>query len=290
MKRPSEIQKSMNAIGTMVELTGVFKGIASMRIAQIKDQVLQSQDFFAALWGVYSQIRVDPFFGFGRNTSKEEIIDKELFVVITAEGGFSGDIDRKLIDWMAKSYNPENNDIIVIGHHGAVQLAQNHISFKKYYKLPTKDANINVMPIIREVQKYKSTVVYYQTYISLMVQDVKRISLSSIVETEGKVLAKKDEHIITATNYILEPSPYAVVDHLERSMMSIALSQVILESKLAQYASRFKAMSAANDRADETFTETKLDYNRARRGLKDERLKEIINGMRKKTNAMSGAV
>ena len=288
MKRPAEIFKQVQAIGTMVELTGVFKGIASMRIAQIKDQVLQSQDFFAALWGVYSQIRVDPFFGFGRATSEKDVIEKELFVIITSEGSFSGDIDQKLIQWMIKSYDAEKHEIIVIGHHGAVQLAQNHIAFKKYYKLPTKDENINVMPIIREVQRYKSTTVYYQTYISLMVQDVKRISLSSIVEAEGKILEKKED-TITASNYILEPSPYAVVDHLERSMMSIALSQVILESKLAQYASRFRAMSAANDRANETYNETHLDYNRARRGLKDERLKEIINGMRKKTNTMAGA-
>lgn len=289
MKRPGEIAKQLSAIGTMVELTGVFKGIASMRIAQVKDQVLQSQEFFAALWAVYSQVRVDPFFGFGRSHADDQISDKELYVIITAEGGFSGEIDQKLIQYMIKSYSAEKNDIIVIGHHGAVQLAQNHIAFKKYYKLPTKDENINVMPIIREVQKYKSTTVYYQTYVSLMVQDVKKISLSSIVESEGKVLEKK-ESLITAGNYILEPSPYAVTDHLERSMMSIALSQVILESKLAQYASRFRAMSGAKDRADENYSETRLNYNRARRGLKDERLKEIINGMRKKTNAMTGVV
>jgi len=290
MKRPGEIAKQLSAIGTMVELTGVFKGIASMRIAQIKDQVLQSQDFFASLWHVYSQVRVDPLFGFGRGAEGDDkVSDKELFIAITAEGGFSGDIDQKLISWMLKNYDAEKHEIIVIGHHGAVQLAQNHVPFKKYYKLPTKDQNINVMPIIREVQKYANTTVYYQTYISLMVQDVKRISLSSIVETEGKVLKSKDEEIISAATYILEPSPYAVVDHLERSMMSIALSQVILESKLAQYASRFRAMSGAKDRADETFSETRLNYNRARRGLKDERLKEIINGMRKKTNTMTGS-
>lgn len=248
---------------------------------RLKTKYFKVKIFFAALWGVYSQIRVDPFFGFGRATSEKDVIEKELFVIITSEGSFSGDIDQKLIQWMIKSYDAEKHEIIVIGHHGAVQLAQNHIAFKKYYKLPTKDENINVMPIIREVQRYKSTTVYYQTYISLMVQDVKRISLSSIVEAEGKILEKKED-TITASNYILEPSPYAVVDHLERSMMSIALSQVILESKLAQYASRFRAMSAANDRANETYSETHLDYNRARRGLKDERLKEIINGMRKK--------
>lgn len=286
MKRPSEIAKQVQAITTLVELTGVFKGIASMRIAQIKDQVLQSQDFFAALWAVYSQIRVDPLFGFGRSTSDEKVSDKELIVIITAEGGFSGEIDHKLIQYMLRDYNKEKHEIIVIGHHGAVQLAQNRVAFKKYYKLPTKDQNINVMPIIREVQKYSATTVYYQTYISLMVQDVKKISLSSVVEAEGKALEKK-ENIITMSNYILEPSPYAVVDHLERSMMAIALSQVILESKLAQYASRFRAMSASNDRASETQTETKLEYNRAKRGLKDERLKEIINGMRKKTNTLA---
>jgi F0F1-type ATP synthase gamma subunit len=64
-------------------------------------------------------------------------------------------------------------------------------------------------------------------------------------------------------------------------MMQIAISQLILESKLAQYASRFRAMSASHQRADETKTELHLDYNRARRGVKDERLKEVINGLKK---------
>jgi F0F1-type ATP synthase gamma subunit len=40
-------------------------------------------------------------------------------------------------------------------------------------------------------------------------------------------------------------------------------------------------MSASHTRADEAKGELKLTYNRARRAIKDERLKEIINGMRK---------
>jgi len=80
---------------------------------------------------------------------------------------------------------------------------------------------------------------------------------------------------------VLTPSAHAVVDHLENSMMQITLAQVILESKLAQYASRFRAMSAAHEKSEETRTDLHLAYNRARRGVKDERLKEIVNGMRK---------
>jgi F0F1-type ATP synthase gamma subunit len=64
-------------------------------------------------------------------------------------------------------------------------------------------------------------------------------------------------------------------------MMQIAMSQLILNSKLAQYASRFRAMSASHTRADEAKADLRLAYNRARRGIKDERLKESITGMKK---------
>jgi F-type H+-transporting ATPase subunit gamma len=280
MKRPAEIERDEMAMGTLVELTSVFEGIASMRIAQIKNQVLQATQFFDELWQIYSQLRVSSIFGFGRNNADIEVIDKELYIIITAEGGFSGDIDQKLIQLMLQSYDKDKNDIIVIGHHGAIQLAQRGVSYKKYFKLPNKDQNINVTPIIKEVQRYRTSSVFYQEYISLMVQDVKRIELSTAVASKGKESDTPDD-IISEANYIFEPSTYDVVDHLERSMLQIAVSQLILDSKLAQYASRFRAMSASHTRADEAKGELHLDYNRARRGIKDQRLKEIITGLRK---------
>jgi ATP synthase F1 gamma subunit len=181
---------------------------------------------------------------------------------------------------MLESYDENKNDIIVIGHHGAVQLAQKGVSFKKYFKLPANDKNINVAPIIKYVQQYKSVSVFYQEYVSLMVQDVRKIELSSAVSNIGKNSEKSDEFISEET-YIFEPSTFVLVDHLERSMMQIALEQLILDSKLAQYASRFRAMSASHQAADDQFAEAKLRYNRGRRAIKDERLKEIINGIKK---------
>ncbi len=280
MSRPQEIQKVIHQVDTIVELTSVLEGIASMRISQIKNQVLQSKDFFQELWRIYSQVRVGQDFGYGRGANETEIIDKELMIVITAEGGFSGDIDQKLIDWLISHFDKEKHDIIVIGHHGAVMLAQRGIVIKRYFKLPVKDKNINVIPIIEEVQKYKTTTAYYQTYVSLMIQDVKKISLMAAVQKAGQEV-KAGTEVISEDNYIFEPTTFAVIDHLERSMLTIALSQVILESKLAQYASRFRAMTAANDKARDNSDEVHLQYNRAKRALGDERLKEIINGMKK---------
>lgn len=282
MKRAIEFKRDEMAMATLTELTGVFQGIASMHIAQIKNQVLSATQFFNELWNIYSQIKVSPVFGFGRGSSEDEIIDKELYILITAEGGFSGDIDQKLIKLMLQSYDKEKNDIIVIGHHGALQLAQKGIGYKKYYKLPVRDQNINVSPIIREVQRYKLTTVFYQEYVSLMIQDVKRISLSSVVQESGQAVKGETKEFISESNYIFEPSTYEVVDHLERSMMQIAMSQLILDSKLAQYASRFRAMSVSHDRAEENEADLHLQYNRANRAVKDDRLKETVNGIKKR--------
>jgi len=285
MKRPNEIARDEVSMATLVELTSVFEGIASMRIAQIKNQVLQSTKFFNELWAIYSQLRVDSLFSFGREKAEGHVIDKELYIIITAEGGFSGDIDQKLVHLMLESFDAGKQDIIVIGHHGAMQLAQRGVAYKKYFKLPTKDQNINVMPIIREVQQYRNTKMFYQEYVSLMTQDVKQIELSTAVKERGTT-SERPEDVISEDTYIFEPSTYAVAAHLERSMMQIAVSQLILSSKLAQYASRFRAMSASHQRADESKADLHLEYNRARRGVKDERLKEIINGIKKSKKAV----
>ncbi len=279
MSRLQEVAAQRVAMDTIVNLTSVFEGIASMRIAQTKTQVLQSQQFFSELWQIYSQLRVDTLFRFGRSSS-EEVINKQLYIVITSEGGFSGDIDQKLIKIMLEKFDSNKQDIIVIGHHGAVQLIQAGIAFKKYFTLPSKDRNINVQPLINEARAYKDTIVFYQTYKSLMVQEVKSIDLNNAVQEEGKAV-QGGEEFISEANYIFEPSTFDVVAHLERSMMQIALSQVILDSKLAQYASRFRAMSMAKDRANDLHDDLAILFNRTKRRIQDERLKEMINGLRK---------
>lgn len=280
MSRLQEVAEQRMAMDTIVNLTSVFEGLASMKIAQVKNQVLSSQQFFNELWDIYKQIRVDSLFRFGRGNEKD-MIHKQLIMVITAEGGFSGDIDQKLIKWMLETYDPNKQDIIVIGHHGALQLLQAKVGFKKYFTLPSRDTNINVRPLVAEVGHYEGTVVYYQTYVSLMTQEIKRIDLQTSVAQQAQAAGTdKPDAIISESNYIFEPSTFDVVAHLERSMTEIALSQVILDSKLAQYASRFRAMSMAKDKSNEMAGDLRMQYNRTKRRIQDERLKEMTNGLR----------
>lgn len=278
MKRSNLINDDIQQINTVDMLAQTFKGISSHHIARLKNQVLQSKDFFEDLWGVYVQLRANPHKPLHKDTLKYP--DKTLFVAVTSEGALSGDIDRKLIDMMLKHYDPKTHDIIVLGHHGMVQLTQAGIKIKKYYKLTDQDVDqIDPGPVIDEVVEYSEAQVFYQTYITLGKQDIKNIDLFEVVQNLGEEVAGKKEKI-TRENYIFEPTFEEVVSYMESIMMGVALGQVILESKLAQYASRFNAMSKAHEKAKEINKDLRLDYMRSKRAESDERIREVLNGMR----------
>ncbi|MGH7196049.1 MAG: F0F1 ATP synthase subunit gamma [Candidatus Saccharimonadales bacterium] len=283
MRQLQDIADERDNTDTIVQLTNAFQGLASMQIAKTKTQVIRSQAFFDDLWRIYSQLRVDSLFRFGRQTA-EAVDPKHLYIVITATGGFSGDIDERVVGSMLKNYDPAKNDIIVIGHHGSVLLEQRSISYKKYFDLPKSDISINVEPLVRETRAYRGTTVFYQTYKTLMSQEINSLELTKAIQALG-ARADQSSETISQLNYIFEPSMFAVVAHLERSMLQITLSQLIFDSKLAQYASRFRAMSAAHDRSDEALTDLKMVYNRTRRGLRDKQLKEIVVGLKKANEA-----
>lgn len=203
---------------------------------------------------------------------------------MTSEGGLSGDIDKKLIDWMISFYDEATTDIIALGHHGVLQLAQAGITATKHHPLPDKDVTkIDIAPILADIQQYGTIRVFYQTYVTLFTQEITSIDLLQAVETLGEE-SKIDNTMITSKNYIFEPTLDEVVDHMETIMMGVALSQAILESKLAQYASRFNAMSKAHDKAGDIATELTLAYNSARRSEGDELTREITNGQREKVS------
>lgn len=281
MRRPLEIKAEEASVRSVVSLTSALESLSSMQIAKTKNKVLISNQFFDEVWTIYKQIRVDVFFNFGR-APEEKPIDKELLILITAKGGLSGDIDQRLIRKFLEHYDETKNDVLVIGHHGALKLKQAHVDHTYYFDLPEHDY-INVDPLMDIIRKYSRSRIFYQNYISLSQQAIKDVDLSEVVSSKGRVadLATAGDDLVTEKTYIFEPSSYAVAAYLENSILRLTISQFIYDSRLAQVASRFKAMSAAKERSIDNANQLHTEYNRAKRSQVDTRLKESLAGLKK---------
>lgn len=281
MRRPHEIKAEEASVRSVVSLTSALESLSSMQIAKTKNKVLISNQFFDEVWNIYKQIRVDVLFNFGRKID-EKPINKELLILITAKGGLSGDIDNRLIRKVVERYDETKNDVLVIGHHGAIKLKQAHIDHTYYFDLPEHDY-INVDPLMDITRRYAKSRIYYQNYISLSQQEIKDVDLSEVVSSKGRVadMATVSDTMVTEKSYIFEPSAYAVAAYLEESILRLTISQFIYDSRLAQVASRFKAMSAAKERSIENAATLHTEYNRSKRNQVDTRLKESLAGLKK---------
>lgn len=285
MRRPGTIEKEMNSIGTLKDLTSVFESLASTQVAKVKDKVQLSQSFFDLLWQRYTSLRVDPK---KRITGREGVGDngRKVLVLISAEAGLSGDLDMRMIESMQSEYNPKDTDIVVLGSHGASQLSQRGIPYIKFFQLPETDQYINVNPVIDIIRPYEHITVYYEEYLSLGEQEIRSINLVTSIQSMSE---EADEDVMTADDTIFEPSLDEIADEMEASMMSLALSQVILQSGLAQAASRFNAMTVAEDRAGELLRDYTMEYHRSKRAESDRRLREVLVGIKKKRRERSAA-
>lgn len=284
MRRANVIEKDMAGIGTLKDLTNVFESLASTQVAKVKNKAQLSQEFFNLLWQRYTAIRIDPK---KRLTVREGVGDngKKVMVLISAEAGLSGDLDMRMIETMQDEYKAGNTDIVVLGSHGANQLTQRGIPYVRFFQVPESDSYIDVTPVIDAVRPYSDIVVYYEEYISLGEQVVRRIDLITRMKDMSEGV---DDGTMTDADTIFEPSLTQIADQMEETMMSLALSQTILQSGLAQAASRFNAMTVAEDRASELLGEYKLEFHRAKRSESDRRLREVLVSIKKKRRQAAG--
>lgn len=286
MRRASAIEKEVEQITTIEDLTGVFESIASTQVAKIKGKVEMSKQFFELLWSRYRSIRLDPnSYITNRDRSKERT--KKVFVLVSAEAGLSGDIDDRLIETMLNDYDQATTDIVVLGTHGATQLVQRGIPFVHYFQVPESESYIDVSPVIKSVKPYSDVVIYYEEYVSLGEQDIKTINLISSLRAMSAE-ADKNEDIITSDDTIFEPSLEEIAEEMEMTMMNLVLAQVILESSLAQDASRFNAMAVAKKRALELLVDYRLEFHRAKRSESDRRMREVMIAIKKKRQHAKG--
>lgn len=283
MRRANAIQKEIEEITTVEDLTGVFESIASTQVAKIKNKVTLSKAFFDLLWRRYSSIRVDPNSRI-TNRGKDNENAKKVFVIISAEAGLSGDIDQRLIETMMADYDPAATDLIVLGSHGATQLIQRGVPFIRNFQVPESDSYIDVGPVIEAIAPYSQVTVYYEEYVSLGVQGIKKIDLISTIKDMSEDVAP-GEDIISSEDTLFEPSLDEIADQMEMIMMTLAFSQTILESRLAQDASRFNAMAVSKKRAGELLLGSKLEFHRSKRSESDRRLREVMVSLKKKKRA-----
>jgi ATP synthase F1 gamma subunit len=277
MRRSINVRTDLEAVSTIEDLTEVFESIASLHISKIRDRVVASKDFFAELWQTYSGLRVNPKQQLKRAHAKKESV----FVAVASQSKLSGQINEQVIAELIKGLSQKpGTEVILIGLKNTEALQKANAKVVGSFPLPQGDFNFNINEILATLNNYDKISVFYQTYESLKVQKIAHIDLVSTVRSLSENVSEEGE-TFSAQEYIFEPNLKEIADYMESIMLGVALIQIIMESKLSQYAARFNSMSAAKKRASELIGQFESEFYRSKRGEADERLKEMLKVARR---------
>jgi len=79
-------------------------------------------------------------------------------------------------------------------------------------------------------------------------------------------------------DYIYEPSPEVVLDHVLKRYVESLVYQALLENVASEHAARMVAMKAASDNATKLIGTMQLIYNKARQAAITQEISEIVGG------------
>jgi ATP synthase F1 gamma subunit len=283
MKKSTQIRATLASTNSVSSIAHILENIASIRITQIKDEVLQSRDFFSRLWSMYGQLRVSDKDARANLATTATIAanaqsNKKAVILITANAGLTGEVDTILINQVLTEVDPKTTDFFVLGMHGQSLLLQHNINPIKTLRFPEVGQAIDVGDLMQALVPYSAPTVYYPSYDSLSIQRVFSLELKSTVQKLGAQDRNlNQEEIIFKDNCIFEPSVVEVVAYLEQMMMSTILTEIILESNLAQLSSRFNAMNVASSKATDMAKNLQRRYVQLRRYESDESNRRYSN-------------
>lgn len=270
MAELSKLIDQYRSTQVLEEVTEAFETIASIQLRQIKDRVIASREFFHELWGMYSQLRIaknDQF----KTITQNAPIDREVLILISSDSSLTGGIDQRLVEQVVNDTKPGQVDFVVVGQHGAQLLRAYGLNPVQVYPLPDITKKIDVVPIIKYISRYRRSTVYYQSFVSLTTQRIGHFELLFAVQRLSELEQKRPkQELIFSSDYIFEPSFEQTVTYMESMMLSTALTEVILESRLAQLASRFSAMNHARLEADTQVKTLSQVISRTKRLKQDE--------------------
>lgn len=206
---------------------------------------------------------------------------RRAYLVITADrglcGGFNANLVRKAVRTIHE-HGTEKPMIFAVGRKGRDYFKRRLFNLVGDYTGLGENISFRHAKTIADAVKelYSSNIVdeiwlVYPHFINPVTQRQEAIRLLPLQTPEQKSARVEAE-------YVFEPTPEEVLDHLLPRYINTVVYRALLEAKAGEHGARMSAMDAASNNADEMIKRLTLRYNRARQASITREISELVAG------------
>ena len=278
-----EIKTKIKSVQNTRKVTRALEMVSASKIRKAQDRMKASRPYARAMKQVIGHLAqantdyVHPFLAERRDVKRVG------YIVISSDRGLAGGLNnnlfRKIVGelrgWQEKGVEA---DIVTIGQKASVFFRRVKVnmvgSVTHIGDVPRLEPLIGVIKVMLDAYtegKLDRVYIVYNDFVNTMVQRAAFDQLLPLPASEQSVI-KHD------WDYLYEPDPATVLDHVINRYIESLVYQAVLENVASEHAARMVAMKAASDNASKLIDTLNLVYNKARQAAITQEISEIVGG------------
>jgi len=272
------IKRRIKSAKNISQITKAMEMVSASKMKRAQDQALSSRPYTRKLMEMLRTIALhtDPS---THPLLKLNDSQKVLVVLISTDRGLAGGLNTNLFKSSEELIKGRDVAFIVFGKKAReYAMKMGYTIVAEFTGMSEKLRFEDALPVADIMMKSFLSGEYGEVYL-LHMQFVTTLSQKPLPERvlplSAQDIEQPAELIGSKTEYVFEPSPKDILDHLLPYYVEIETYQTMLDAKASEHSARMVAMKNASDNAKEVVSELQLIYNKTRQANITRELIEI---------------
>ena len=272
-----DIRRRIRSVVNMQQITKAMKMVAAAKLRKAQEKVIASRPYAKQIQDVLARLAQDKT-EMSHPLLEQRPIKKIGYILVTSDRGLCGGFNANLIR-MTRGILEEKRDaetgLVAVGRKGSDYFTRRQV------EIITRFTGLGDNPDFNQAKKIADEVmglyttgeldeVYlvYSKFVSVLTQEPTMVRVLPIETSEEEA----------GGQYIFEPSPQTMLEHLLPNYIISQIFSSLLESKASEQGARMTAMDSATENAKEMIDKLTLAMNRARQAAITKEISEIVGG------------
>ncbi|MCX6797077.1 MAG: ATP synthase F1 subunit gamma [Candidatus Doudnabacteria bacterium] len=281
-----ELKTRIKSIGSTRKITRAMQMVSAAKMRKTQNMVLQSRSYAELAWELIENIANTGNFANPLVKTYPEA-KKVGVLLLTTNKGLVGSLNLNLQNKIKETLNTDLLAEIITygkkGHQMAVRLNKNiSADFTKLEKTVSVEDVYPIAEFIKQLYisgEYQKILIIYNQFISTISQEARIKQLLPFKQEFKQTLASEEFGPKAGeTEYLFEPEPDTVLNHLLPRIIESQIYETILESNASEQSARMVMMKNATEAAGDLINDLTLTFNQLRQGKITTELAEITAG------------
>ncbi len=254
-----QVRKKIKSVTNVKKITRAMQLVSAVKMKKFQQLALEAQPYQMALTGMIKKISTQggaaqSVYHATKTTSSGS---RTLVIVIATNKGLCGGFNMHLFRHLLTTVDLPRTDFACMGRRGSEFLARTGSKVIADYST-SEDTDVAAALFDAASQgffegKYSEIGIFYNKFVS-------PIRFEPTYEVLLPLSLPEDEvHTKAAGEYLIEPSPDAILDELFRSYLEQKIRYALIQHEAGEHSARMMAMKLATDNATElTYSLTQI--------------------------------